>query len=317
MKNTLMTAAGVILLTGAAHASDLDLRGSTKDGAYVEQVPTSTRTGLYIRGDLGLAWGDRDASARIVGQKNNLDAVDGPEVEDDKPVAGLIDDGMVFRDLLAGRLSDDFDATVFGGEIGYLWQFPANRKWGLELAVGGTVYGDNDTATAFGGDPVITGKGEDFPANIYPDIGEANIYSQMGHVSFERDFDIDILPRIHFFPTNNMSLYVGAGVSIAKGSLKGSHASDYGFADGVFDNAIDDDDTDVGLVLNVGGTWWMTDRLTLGLDYTYKRHEFDFDAGRSTDAAVGREAYRYSVDSSVNVEDDVHAVKARLGFKLN
>lgn len=316
MKKIFTTAASVLALVGTANASDL--RGSIKDsGAYVEQVSTSTRSGFYIRGDLGLTTGDRDASASIAGQKNNLDALDdGPEVKNGEPVAGLIDDGMVFRDLLAGRLSDDIDAGVFGGEVGYLWQFPNNRKWGLELALGATIYGDNETATAFGGDPIITGKGPDFPANIYPNVGEANIYSQVGSVSFERDFDIDLIPRLHFFPANNLSIYAGVGLSWARGSLDGKHASDYLVA-GAFDNSINDDDTSLGYVLNLGGTWWATDRLTFGLDYTYKKHEFDFDAGRSSDGAVRNSAYRYSVNSNVDIDDEVHAIKARIGYKID
>jgi len=315
MKKLLITTASVLALSTSAYASDL--RGSIKDTAFVEQIPTSTHSGLYIRGDLGLAWGDRDASASIAGQKNNLKALTGSEVTGGKPAAGLIDDGLVFRDLLSGRMGDDIDATVFGGEIGYLWQFRSNPQFGLELALGATFYDDDGTETDFGGKPTVTDKGTNFPSNAYPNVGKPNIYGQMGHVSFERDFDIDLIPRVHFFPTNNVSIYAGVGLSWARSSLDGEHASNYSYAKGVFDNAIDDEDTSLGYVLNVGGTWWATDRLTFGLDYTFKKHEFDFDAGRSTDAAVGGSAYRYNVDSSVDIDDEVHAVKARIGYKIN
>lgn len=332
MKKFLLVTASALALSTGAHGADVYSQGSIKDSGFAEPVSHS-RSGIYLTGALGWASIERDASASIKNQKNELGTVCASEDDDcgdvgdfnqaDELVAGQVAGPLVFSDALSGRASDDQSAMVFGGELSYLFHLP-NQRFALELGLGGTFYTDNESSVSFAGIPTITGTAAGGPVFGYPDIGEAHDENATaGHVSFERDYDIDLVAKGHVFVTNNLSLYAGAGLSWAQASMNGSYGSTYATAyglpaaEGVFDNSFSDDDSSLGYVLMAGFQWWATDRIVIGGEYSYKAHEFDFSAGKTTDAIVSREAYRYNTNGTVEVDEDVHAFKLRAGLKLN
>ncbi len=324
MTRTISALLGVsLMIASPAMASDIFGKGGSVKDTPGETYSAVSRSGVYITGALGFAGGDRDINSTINGQKNYLGTP--CEGEEDGCENGFrkeyeLGDGQVagpviFTDRLVNAFSDDVDALVFGGELSYMFHLPSQR-FAVEFGLGGTFYGDNETKRSTGGTPTVTSLGDEFPSNRYPDVGEPNVYNQTGQLSFERDFDIDLVAKGHVFVRDNLSLYAGAGFSWARASLKGSHVSDYGFAEGAFSNGFKEDDASLGYVLLAGVQWWATDRITVGLEYSYKEHEFDFSAGGAMDAEVGRGAYRYSVSDKVDVEDKLHAVKGRVGVKF-
>lgn len=319
--------ASLLALSASLPALSADLSKTAGDPTSASyEAPLSSRSGFYVTGALGIAAGDRDGYGAIATDKHGtvvLDAegqpTDEDTVDDGKPLAGLATGDFIFSDLLEGRKSDRFEALVYGGEISYLLHLP-NRRFGVEFGLGATVYGDNELKAAFGGNSVVTAKGDVPLANAYPDVGEEQRHGQLGTVSFQRDYDIDLVAKGHYFVADNISLYAGGGLSWAQGSASASHASNYsvaGQAEGVFDHSFKKDDSALGYVLLAGAQMWATDQITIGVEYSYKHHEFDVESGKSTDAAVFGDAYRYGVSDKIEVEDDVHAVKARIGIKLN
>jgi opacity protein-like surface antigen len=322
-KSTL--AASAIALFFASPALSADIGGGSKD-APVYDGPALNRSGFYVTGTVGYAKGERDGYGSIATDKHGtvvLDEEGNPTeldtVGEDGPLAGLATGEFIFSDLLEGRKSDDFDSTIFGGDVSYLIHLP-DRRFGVELGVGATFYADNQMKAAFGGFPVATGKGDGCPACAYPDVGEEQNHGQLGSVSFERDFDIDLTAKGHYFVLENLSLYAGGGLSIAQGSASAEHASNYsvaGQAEGVFDNSFKKNDTSIGYVLLAGAQYWATDRIVVGVEYSYKKHEFDIGDSSTTDAAVFGDAYRYGVTDKLEIDDEIHAVKARVGIKLN
>ena len=212
--------------------------------------------------------------------------------------------------------------TVFGGEISYLYR-PNGSRFGFEVGLGGTFYTDNESKGGFIGTPTITGGtftelpcgshcvGD--PANFGRDSAD-----QAAAFKFERDFDIDLVGRVHFFVLDNLAVNVGAGPSWAFASFSGGTESlssnpDHRAYDGKFSG----DDNSLGYVLTAGVTFWATDRLTIGAAYEYKNHSWDFDVNKTTaDAVADGETYR-NLKGHGEVEDELHLFKVRAGLKLN
>lgn len=316
----------------SANASDLFGNSAKDTPSEVVSYKAPTRSGIYITGTLGIANGDRDIDQDISTQKNKLLTPDGfeddgvtpkfkPALVGDLDEAGNIAGDLVYSDHLSLPFSDDFDDTVFGGELSYLWQLP-NKRFGIEFGVGGTFYTDNETNVSFEGERgTITALGDGSPANRYDDVGELNsLVAHTGTTSFSRDYDIDVVAKAHLFVNDQLSVYAGGGLSWAQASLKTSHTTAYnvgGTTAGVFDNAFKQDDSSLGYVLVAGAQYWATDRIVLGFEYNYKQHDFDFDGSSSTDAAVKSNAYRYGVSDEISVDDVEHLFKLKASLKLN
>jgi opacity protein-like surface antigen len=304
--------ASVLALFLSAPALAADLGKSSKDSpASVLDAPVSVaggdHSGFYIKGDLGIASGDRDVSRKITGEAGKTEYVDHDDDELTDEILANVPSFVGALDSL--NSSDSFEGFVFGGEISYLFVLP-NRRFGIEPVVGVTFYGDAKTTHAFDG--IVDGKAHEVdPEGSDPDGPDFPISANLaGFTTVDRDYDIDLILRGHLFVANNLSVYAGGGVSLARASISG-YATD-----GDVEHSFKDSDWAPGLVLNAGLQYWATDRIVVGIDYTYKAHEFS--ANKSSTFGDGEECDPYlSVNDKASVDDEVHAIKARIGLKLN
>lgn len=309
-KSTVIASLTAILLaSSSAYAADVNGKGSTKDADIYGTPKTDSRSGFYISGNLGIASGDREVRGSVTGERYPLGTYDpeDPEtfVQSYELKEGLVEGPLNVNHFLPFGKDDSFDSTVFGGEVSYLVHIPSTR-FGVELGLGGTVYTNSDTTVTFSGIPT------DFPGTEH----EAPSYDSVsGSAKFERDFDIDLVAKGHFFVTNDLSIYGGGGISWARANLKGGH-DNTNTPEGTYDNAYDENDSAFGYVLVAGAQYWVTDRIVVGLDYSYKNHEFGFNSSSSLDTDDDG-AVRRKTGDHVDVEDEVHTVKAKIGFKLN
>jgi opacity protein-like surface antigen len=301
-----ITGIGLSIST-AALAADLG-GGSFKDGIEY----SASHSGLYITGSLGIANGNRDISRAITKEKGHFDldncgddaaCGDGDATTDDV----VRTETPQIADLLTLRDGDDFRTVAGGAEISYMFQ-PVGTRFALELGVGVNFYGNNETKHNFADEtPQITCCGSL--------VGRDARNSADGTLSVERDYDIDLVMRGHYFVTDRLAFNAGIGASIAAAKISGSHTADgFRHADD-YATAFDDTDHSIGYVLTAGALYWVTDNITFGVQYDYKRHDFNVDTARTTDNDVSQ-TYR-TVTDHVGVEDEVHTVKARLGIKLN
>jgi opacity protein-like surface antigen len=340
MKKTLMITASVLALTSGAQAADF--RGSVKDEpVFSSPAPSANRGGFYIRGDLGIANGERDISRRIDREAGiDLD-VTGEKAEDVQDfrdtlsgfnVPSTLDGNTLSIPLIGDRLGlsdrDDFSSSVFGAEALYLWQ-PGNGRMGFSVGLGATFYGDAESRMSHAGanGKFVGGTAlADFQAGGFEcsDIGtcagDPSPFSQTGTLHVERDFDIDLVGRIHYFATDRLALNAGLGVSFARANLSGVNVSDQG-ANEAFGTRFDEDDTAIGLIATVGADYWLTDRITIGASYDYKHHEFSADASSRASTPLGGPNSPVSIygksHDSADVEDDIHTFKAKIGFKID
>jgi len=336
-----------IALIAAAGFSGSALAADVLDREYDEkyaapQGTTVDHSGFYIGGTIGMAYGDRTIRQDIRTQKDCLyeGDVDGAPEEDNTPDGVSCDDDadlfafasegdafppilgpQVYNDLLRLTNSDDWNALTFGGEISYLYHIPSSR-FGFEPVLSAVFYADNETTYDIDGSGIIQPGGNVF-GGIYGDVGDENSqFTHSGTAAFEREHDIDLILRGHYFVNQDFSIYAQGGASWAKAKFSTAHTTGYdvgGKAEGVFDGAINQDDTSLGYVIGGGFQYWIAPRVTFGVDYTYKHHEFDFDGGNSTDSAYknGTQLYRYGVSDDISVDEDIHAIKAKLSIKLN
>lgn len=361
MKHTTKTSifaltAAFLSLSAPAFAADV-YRDRTPADAYQQHdasAPASTRSGFYLKGDLGIGNGDRDIRKNVNRNVDVdisdpaftalLDGADGtaPDgvVSDTERAAGAafldslnipytIGDSNATIPLVGDKFffgdSGDFDAMVFGAEVSYLYQVPRTR-FGVEFGLGITGYNDSETVHAYAGENgVFTGGTAlaDFSAGpgfdctlINTCAGDASI-PQSGLVAFERDFDIDLVARAHYFATDRLAFNIGGGPSWARGNIKSVSLDDTGFVTGL-NSSIDENTWSLGYVLTVGGTYWVTDNITIGAAYDYKRHDFDASGSASDSANLGSGvSLNGRASERVDVEDEVHTFKARIGIKLN
>jgi opacity protein-like surface antigen len=342
-----LLAASVIFSPNLANATDIF---DKRNDAFADPAPVQGTAvgGFYIRGDLGIAQGDRTTERTITRDLNGELTVDplvwGPTAPDD--VADALNDANVpfSRDgnnflipLIADQLGygDDqsWDSMVFGGELAYLYAIP-NSRFGVEIAAGATFYDEDDSTTSTGhmnaaGRYLGGTAASDFVAgastcaDFGTCAGDPSHFTQSGFASVHRDYDIDLLLRGHLFAAPNLSIYVGAGPSWARANIAGVNAPDIGQIpapiDGFYPTAFNDTESSLGYVLNAGLLFWATDRITIGVDYTYKNHDFDTSASNSGSFNAIPDVLSLSggANDRVSVEDEVHAIKARLGFKLN
>lgn len=326
-----------VLAAGFLPASAADTysrQQSVKDSAVdVITVVDANRSGIYITGELGYASIDRSVRRDISRQIDLRADVTGEDPQDiadaqaDLDAAGIanrLDGNNLFIPLIADRLGlsggDEPSAATFGGEVSYLWH---TGRLGFEIGIAGTFYGDNDTKLAHNG---AVGSYTGGTLFSHPDIcnttcaGDASHFPQSGGLSFERDFDIDLPLKVHGFVNDRLSVFVGAGPSFAFATLKGHSSDDTLSAMGRSDlsTSHDEDVTSFGYVLTAGFQYWATDRITIGGAYTYKAHDFD-----SKESGSGLENLGPGVDlvgqsrDSIEIEDEIHTFKARIGFKLN
>jgi opacity protein-like surface antigen len=347
MKRVIIACGLLAIMSGQALPADI-YGGSTKDDPGYADTPAQywSPTGFYIRGDLGIANGDRSTDRDIT---RNLDGELTVKDEDHAEwvAEGLTDLNVPFTQdgnnflipLIADRLGygadQSWDSMVFGGEIAYLHAIP-NTRFGVEIAAGVTFYDDDDSTTTTGhvnragrylGGTAASefnfGGGAFTCADIATCAGDPSHFTQSGFASVHRDHDIDLILRGHFFAAENLSFYVGAGPSWARADISGANAPDAGQIpaqiEGFYPTAFSDTESSIGYVLNAGLLFWATDRVTVGADYTYKNHDFDASASNSGSFDVFPDFLSLSggAQDRVSVEDDVHTIKARIGFKLN
>jgi opacity protein-like surface antigen len=354
--STSAIALAAAFLASPASAADIG-RGGMKDAPVIQysEERNSNHSGFYIKGDLGISSIDRDVS-RTVNRGIDLDvsdpaytalldgadgsAPDGVVSEAEKDAASAQldtvkiphsfgDDNLTIP-LIGDKLNfgdnADIDSFVFGGEASYLYQIP-NSRFGFEIGIGVTAYSDADsthgyvgangkfvssTALAdadFGGGPICTGLGTC--------AGDTSPFSQSGIIKFDRDLDIDLVGRFYYFATPNLALNVGGGLSWARANITAANVDDTGFVSGL-DTKIDKDVSSLGYVLTAGATYWATDRITIGVAYDYKHHTFDAK-GSATDSLDlgGGVSLEGHASDRIEIEDDVHTIKARIGIKLN
>lgn len=339
MKRSLSTsiaALATIFLTSQALATDLG-GGSSKDtpdyGSPVHNV-----SGLYVSGTVGVANGDRDVSrtiSRDIGLEIDTTGIDPQDVQDahdDLQAVGIPStinaDNLtipLIADKLSGNGSDDIDGMVYGAEVSYLYQFPG-RRFGLEVGLGATFYDDADSAnvhvgevgTYTGGTAASDfnfGGGLDCTA-INTCAGDPSFYSQSGFIAFGRDYDIDLIARVHYFITEQLAVNVGGGVSWAQANVSGASVVDSTYTG--LNTRFDEDVSSVGFVLTAGLNYWVTDRIVVGAAYEYKPHSFDVDASATDTFALGPDARLIgNAHDSAEIEDKIHAIKARVSIKLN
>jgi opacity protein-like surface antigen len=356
MKTKLAIALLAALAAGPAFAADVYHHdgGLKDDSPGYSGERRADHSGLYITGDLGIASGDRSTTVRN-NRAIDLDVTDPAytavlDGADGSAPNGVISDAereaaSAFLDtfnvphtitedslnipLIADRLGigndSDFDATAFGAELSYLWQLPG-RRLGLELGVGATFYQNSETGIAYtgqngafvggtaaadaavGGVPLCTGIGTC--------AGDPSI-PQSGFAKVERNFDIDLIGRLHYFVTRDLSLSGGGGISFARADISGGTFDDTG-AFGGLNTRFSGDESSIGYVLNAGVNWWVADYIRLSAEYSFKHHEFSGggSAADNLNLAPGVDL-NGSANTKVDVEDDIHAIKGRIGIILN
>jgi opacity protein-like surface antigen len=323
-----------------ALAADLGGPDSPMNGHSTEYTPTNSwsRSGFYVTGTLGIANGDREISrtvTRDVGLELNTIGADPDDVQDfsDALSAASVPHTVnadnlfipLIADKLSGATSDEFDSLVFGGEVSYLYQLPQAPRFALEVALGATFYDDAASSQAYAGAVgAYTGgtAAADFSSGGFDcsDIGtcagDPSFYSQSGFVKFDRDYDIDLIGRAHYFLTERFAINAGVGVSWAQASVSGASTVD-GTYEGL-NTKFDKDTSSIGYVLTAGANYWITDNIVLGVAYDYKRHTFDVNTSASDSFDLGGgNSLIGGANDSVDITDDVHTIKARIGIKLN
>jgi len=317
--------------------------------------PAMNRGGFYITGHIGAASGDRDINRNInrgvdLGlDVTGIDPADVTDAQADLAAVGIPStlDGNTLTlpligDVLGINDSDSFNSAVFGGGLSYLWHRPDNAI-GFSVGINIDGYGDNETVTGHANETgVFTGGTAlaDFNfgggANCtllatcagQPAVLFGVPLTQSGALAFERDFDIDLPIKLHWFATNRLAFNIGAGPSWARGSLKSSNGPTDpisgaingvlpGFSGGLTTN-INDEDTSLGYVLTGGLQYWATDRLVLGVQGDWKQHTFEFDAASSNTATLGGPISLTSRSREhIEVEDSTFSVKGTVSYKLN
>ncbi len=366
MNRILAVALGATILSAPAMAADAYSKGgSLKDSEpQASYTGSANHSGFYITGALGIADGDRSIRRDINrGLDAHIDRFDTDsdgdiDSDDDQNIAdaqaqlatvgipsALDSDGGLTIPLIGDHLgigdSDGFSSTVFGGGLSYLFQMP-ERRIGISLGIDATFYNDAESSsghtdavgTFTGGTALADFNSGGFScANINTCAGQpaalGNLaLTQTGFLTFDRDFDIDIPVKLHWFVSDKFALNIGAGPSWARGNLKGTNvptdagssalnAALPGFSKGL-STVHDDDDTALGYVITAGAQYWVTDRIVLGIQGDYKEHTFEFDAASSNSAPVGGPLSLITRShDSVEVEDSVYSIKATASFKLN
>lgn len=329
-------------------------------GAYTSDVPKVSRisrTGVYLKGDLGIANGDRDISRTIrrEGTVNaneaalddafgngdgTLDEAEKADIADAMATLNIpgsfnADNGLsipLIGDIAKFGADDDFTENfIFGGEISYLVSQPGSR-FGFEVGIGATFYGDNETVINHVGLPAsyVGGTaasdfvvGTDDCSTINTCAGDTSHFgTQTGSLSVERNYDVDLVFRPYLFATDRLGLYATIGASVAEATAKFSNGPSGPLLNANLDEGLTtnrkDTDHSIGLVLGGGAQWWVTDRIVAGVDYTWKRHEFDFNADSgATQELGGGVDVGVSANDHVTVKDSVHAVKGRIIIKLD
>ena len=339
-----LAASATVMLAAQANAADLGQQ-PTQDSLY-DDVPHGTPfapSGLYLKGDLGIANGERATHRQIDRQldaeftpqdfnaNGNADEADAWETFLGTSNIPYTRDGNTFTvpfiaDSLGLNDDQNWSSTVFGGEISYLYRAPRSR-FGFELGVGATFYND-DSATdtehnSIAGTYQAGTAASEFvvgPFNcstVNTCAGDTSHFTQSGFLDVERNYDIDLTGRVHFFAVDRLSVYGGGGISWAKADIMGANGPDSGGS--FYQTAFNESKTSLGYVLNFGTNYWLTDNATIMLDYTYKRHKFDAANGNSRHQTIfpGVLDVNHGVTDNVDIEDNVHAVKVRLGVKLN
>jgi opacity protein-like surface antigen len=317
MKLVTSTAIAALLLGApAAFAADVYHQGGMKDEGPQREYRTGTHGGWYIKGNLGIAQGDRDVNMDLKREKGTFEIETGDTPEDApegfEPTETRVETPQ-WIDRLVGGESKDLEATVFGGELSYLYQRPGSR-FGFEVGLGGTGYANSETKHGFedASATIIGGSLSDPDTCTNFCVGDEAGTTQSGFLSVKRQFDVDLVGRVHYFLMEDLALNAGGGLSVARAKLKGGATTNSPIGGGAYDTDFDDTDTSIGYVLTAGATWWISDRWTLGLVYDYKVHEFEGKVGRTTD---DENEYR-TVNHNVTVEDELHTIKAQLGLKL-
>lgn len=340
--------------TGGAPAFAADVfhpGGMKDDGPAPERAARSDHSGFYITGDLGVANGNRSVS-RTNDRGVDLDITepaysavldanhDGTVSDDERAAASAALDTVniphtisadsINIPLIADRLGigadADFSATVFGGELSYLYQ--VNRRIGFEVGVGVTFYGNSDSSFSYtdasgkyvGGTALADANfgGTNVCDVLATCAGDTSHFPQSGFVNVERNYDIDLIGRLHYFLNDRISVSAGGGISFARANISGGTVDDTGIVSGL-DTAFSKDDYSIGYVVNAGLNYWILDYVRLSAEYSYKHHNFSADSSAADSVNLGTPGVDLNghAHDRVNVEDDVHAIKARVGITLN
>lgn len=315
----------------------------------VHEAYRANRSGFYVGGSIGIANGERTVERQINRQIDlNVDDPafaalvdtdnDGTITDAEREAASAalsqdniphtINDNSAVIPLIADQLKfgreSDFDSMVFGGEVSYLYHVPG-APVGFEIGLGTTFYNDSKTSLGhtdqagqyqggtaladadFGGGPICGGVC----------AGDPSPFPQTGITSIERNYDIDLTLKGHWFLTPRFAVNVFGGPSWAQATLSGVNDS----GDERFNTAFEKDKTSLGFVVGAGVDFWATEQIRIGGSYDFKRHDWGNTASNSATEALDGPDLGVSLGGStsdrVKAEDDVHTFKVKASIKLN
>lgn len=290
MKKILTTAASVLALVGTANASDL--RGSLKDGAYVEQVATATWTGFYIGIEAGGGAGVFDAARDL---EHGLSFFHSKE--------DVREETRLLTDRQSSRLDLGMEGVFGGVNAEYKHQFGkavvgvfGNFDWsGME--------GDH----SYGREVVIHGRTDDF-----------QLAQESGRLNIEKEWNADLGVKLGWLYTPDTLVYGLVGASWGRFNLKGG--SDLSFIEGEFSpfpgSSLNKSETLVGLTLGAGIETRLDDakKWSLGVEGRYTRYT-DLDDAFKGKLDDGNEYCGYSFSTADHVSGDIDEWTARLTLK--
>lgn len=332
MKRIAIVAFATLAMAGGASAADIYNQGggSLKDGPapYSER---SDHTGWALRGFVGYASGERDIKSEanaFLNCTNAYELSEDPvtreaelkeieafvkEANDHGVLASASNDGTLAKIVIPilgaffnNSDNDDFNSFVFGGEVEHLWH---RGQFGLGLAVGVTAYADADSETTFANVPTFFERGTlTNPAN-----GENNGFdgptglTVSGFASVERQFDVDLVVKLYYFPAPDLAFHIKAGPSIAKAKVKGGVSIDGTDASLEYEN----DDVSIGYVVGAGVTKWWDPNWSTTAEVDLKGHSFSANGKKSVDLGDSYCCDQVSLDAAggTDVDDNVWTVK--------
>lgn len=289
----IIVALALVLYASFAKAADTYAKQTGVKDTYQDApavAVVSDVSGIYVSGTVGMAFIGRDGS-RDLDRTGSIVGEDGAET-------------VFSHSWASGRDSDDLESLTLGGGISYLKRMPSSPL-GMEIGLSADWYGNTESKrNAVGNTTMTIGDSDPFTSP----------FASTTTLKFAHDYDIDLVLTGHYFVADNLSVYAGGGISFAQASLKSSSSVEIGDRT-AYANRINDDEFSLGGVIVAGIKWWANDRLSVGAEYNYKWHSFEFD-GHSSEA-LNEGAFVERSHDSVNVDDDLHVVKLKASLKLN
>lgn len=258
-------AAAVVCLSTAGAGSAADIYENSLKDTVQPLAPTDIWSGLYIGATAGFGTGDTSGKLDI-------------------DVEGIPDEDLDFiENLLATDY--DIDGAVYGGFVGYNWQFNNNAVLGIEAGLNGT---DSDGHTK---------------CAIIADCNR------------ELDYYARVVGRLGY-AVNNLLFYGFGGVAwgdvetrVSVGGISVDDIVD-DLSGGELSSSFNKEQTHVGWTAGVGLEVAFTERFFAGVEYAHVdlgEESYNVFSDDSTDLGI-------DIDNRVDVEFDV--IKLRASYKI-